>query len=48
MENYRIRMKRTEILVTRNGGDFEQKGKEREEKQWSLSSTLKERIFGMN
>jgi len=41
-------MKHTEILVTRNGGDIEQKGKEREEKQSPLSSTLKERRFGMN
>ena len=41
-------MRHTEILVTRNGGDFEQKGREREENQWLLSLTLKERRFGMN
>ena len=41
-------MRRTEILVTRNGGDFEQKGREREENRWLLSLTLKERRFGMN
>ena len=39
-------MRRTKILVTRNGGDFEQKGREREENQWLLSPTLKERRFG--
>ena len=27
MKNYRIRMRHTGILVTRNGGDFEQKGR---------------------
>ena len=42
MINNNSRMRRTEILVTRNGGDFEQKGKEREENRWLLSSTLKE------
>ena len=33
-------MRRTEILVTRNGGDFEQKGREREENQWLLSVAI--------
>ena len=41
-------MRYIEILVMRNGGDFEQKGREREENQWLLSLTLKERRFGMN
>ena len=41
-------MRRNEILVKRNGGDFEKKGREREENQWPLSLTLKERRFGMN
>ena len=48
MINNNSRMRRTEILVTRNGGDFEQKGKEREENWWLLSLTLKERRFGIN
>ena len=41
-------MRRNEILVKRNGGDFEKKGREREENRWLLSPTLKERRFGMN
>ena len=31
MENQKIRMRRIKILVTKNGGDFEQEGREREE-----------------
>ena len=33
-------MRHIEILVTGNGGDFEQKGREREENRWLLSVAI--------